>query len=164
MIRIDACGGNILVPLSNDRNILIEQTYKSTDFPSGRTHPLVCSWKVEVCTKPPCSLFVVLNHTDIIGFFPPINIKGEQYKLQSRPSHDDSRRTEPVVGWRGMSQWILSSVSVYERSQVCTWMTSIHLNFFIDGNWFKSKNLWTYWNCSAFPMARWRPTNWKCHH
>ncbi|XP_057374926.1 mucin-5AC-like [Daphnia carinata] len=44
----DACGGNILVPLSNDRNILIEQTYKSTDFPSGRTHPLVCSWKVEV--------------------------------------------------------------------------------------------------------------------
>ena len=47
---VDACGGNILVPLSNDRNILIEQTYKSTDFPSGRTHPLICSWKVEVCT------------------------------------------------------------------------------------------------------------------
>lgn len=38
------------MPLSNDRNILIEQTYKSTDFPSGRTHPLICSWKVEVCT------------------------------------------------------------------------------------------------------------------
>ncbi len=56
----DACGGNILVPLSNDRNILIEQTYKSIDFPAGRTRPLVCSWKVEVNNKI-CPLICSVN-------------------------------------------------------------------------------------------------------
>ena len=44
----DLCEGNILVPMSNDRNTLIEQTYKSTRFPYERSNPLVCSWNVKV--------------------------------------------------------------------------------------------------------------------
>nr|CAH0107129.1 unnamed protein product [Daphnia galeata] len=46
--RVDLCEGNIVVPMSNDRNTLIEQTYKSTRFPYERSNPLVCSWNVKV--------------------------------------------------------------------------------------------------------------------
>ncbi|XP_032786141.2 uncharacterized protein LOC116923733 [Daphnia magna] len=46
--RVDLCEGDIVVPLSNDRNTLIEQTYKSTKFPYERSNPLVCTWNVKV--------------------------------------------------------------------------------------------------------------------
>ncbi|XP_057375611.1 uncharacterized protein LOC130696547 [Daphnia carinata] len=45
----DTCGGNILVPLSEDQtNGLIEETYQSTGFPVARTYPLICTWNVKV--------------------------------------------------------------------------------------------------------------------
>lgn len=47
-VGTDLCEANIVVPLSNDRNTLIEQTYKSTKFPYERTNPLVCTWNVKV--------------------------------------------------------------------------------------------------------------------
>ncbi|XP_057375625.1 uncharacterized protein LOC130696558 [Daphnia carinata] len=46
--NVDLCEGNILVPLSNDRNTLIEETFKSTKFPYERSTPLICSWNVRV--------------------------------------------------------------------------------------------------------------------
>ncbi|KAK4004147.1 hypothetical protein OUZ56_005892 [Daphnia magna] len=50
--QYDTCGSNIVVPLTYNRKILAEQalrpTYKSTDFPAGRTYPLVCNWNVQV--------------------------------------------------------------------------------------------------------------------
>ncbi|XP_057375617.1 mucin-2-like [Daphnia carinata] len=50
--QYDTCGSNIVVPLTYNRKILTEQairpTYKSTDFPAGRTYPLVCNWNVQV--------------------------------------------------------------------------------------------------------------------
>jgi hypothetical protein len=48
----DTCGSTIVVPLTYNRKVLAEQTikptYKSTDFPAGRTYPLVCNWNVQV--------------------------------------------------------------------------------------------------------------------
>jgi hypothetical protein len=54
------CEANIVVPLSNDRNTLIEQTYKSTKFPYERTNPLVCTWNVKVYYPLTC-LFLITN-------------------------------------------------------------------------------------------------------
>jgi hypothetical protein len=45
---IDLCEGNILVPLTNDRKTLIEETFKSSKFPYERSTPLICSWNVRV--------------------------------------------------------------------------------------------------------------------
>ncbi|EFX80455.1 hypothetical protein DAPPUDRAFT_224770 [Daphnia pulex] len=47
--QADTCGGNILVPLSDDQNNkVIEETYRSTSFPTARTYPLICTWNVKV--------------------------------------------------------------------------------------------------------------------
>ncbi|KAI9554661.1 hypothetical protein GHT06_019934 [Daphnia sinensis] len=50
--QADTCGGNILVPLSEDQtNALIEETYQSTGFPVARIYPLICTWNVKVSKK-----------------------------------------------------------------------------------------------------------------
>jgi hypothetical protein len=52
ILMTDTCGSTIVVPLTYNRKVLAEQTikptYKSTDFPAGRTYPLVCNWNVQV--------------------------------------------------------------------------------------------------------------------
>ncbi|EFX72521.1 hypothetical protein DAPPUDRAFT_254379 [Daphnia pulex] len=50
--QADTCGGNILVPLSDDQNNkVIEETYRSTSFPIARTYPSICTWNVKVRRK-----------------------------------------------------------------------------------------------------------------
>jgi hypothetical protein len=52
IIHADTCGGNILVPLSDDQNNkVIEETYRSTSFPIARTYPSICTWNVKVRRK-----------------------------------------------------------------------------------------------------------------
>jgi len=48
----DTCGQNVILPLTADRAILMQQAvkpnYESTAFPEERDYPLVCTWNVKV--------------------------------------------------------------------------------------------------------------------
>ncbi|XP_046452601.1 uncharacterized protein LOC124200420 isoform X2 [Daphnia pulex] len=50
--QYDTCGKNIILPLTADRTILMEQaikpSYESTKFPEERDYPMVCTWNVKV--------------------------------------------------------------------------------------------------------------------
>lgn len=159
----DTCGLNIIIPLTADRKILMEQAirpnYKSTGFPEERDYPLACTWNVKVYFAEFIVLVSVLNLCQLIlsRWIKSVVVLVSRWKWMNEVDCRMKRNALKDT-YEFLLSWTKQSNETHFHWFSCSFLL-FDLSFSLE------KNLRTNRQYSSLSLVRWRSkTQWRHHH